>query len=59
MLLTGADLIMTNTYQASVDLFVKHLNLTEEQSYNLIKQSVDLARTAIKRYEDEFPGARE
>lgn len=49
---------MTNTYQASVDLFVKHLNLTEEQSYDLIKQSVDLARTAISRFEEEFPGAR-
>lgn len=54
----GADLIMTNTYQASVDLFVKHLKLTEEQSYDLIKQSVGLARTAIERYEEEFPGAR-
>ncbi|KAJ8952297.1 hypothetical protein NQ318_007465 [Aromia moschata] len=54
----GADLIMTNTYQASVDLFMKHLNMTAEQSYGLIKQAVDLARTAVKRYEEEFPGTR-
>ncbi|KAJ8980883.1 hypothetical protein NQ317_011266 [Molorchus minor] len=54
----GADLIMTNTYQASVDLFMKHLNMTEQQSYDLIKQAVDLARTAVKRYEEEFPGTR-
>ncbi|KAJ8917560.1 hypothetical protein NQ315_005609 [Exocentrus adspersus] len=54
----GSDVIMTNTYQASVGLFVEHLKLTEAQSYGLIKQSVDLARTAVKRYEEEFPGAR-
>ncbi|KAG5898988.1 hypothetical protein JTB14_004707 [Gonioctena quinquepunctata] len=54
----GADLIITNTYQADVQLFVKHMNMTEDESYNLIKQSVKLAKTAVDRYLEEFPDAR-
>uniref|UniRef100_A0AAR5Q3K4 Hcy-binding domain-containing protein n=1 Tax=Dendroctonus ponderosae TaxID=77166 RepID=A0AAR5Q3K4_DENPD len=54
----GADLIITNTYQASIGLFVKHLNLTEEEAYALIKKSVELAHTAVERYLQEFPDAK-
>lgn len=51
----GADVIMTNTYQASIEGFVKYLNLTEEESYNLIKKAVDYTRIARKRFFKEYP----
>lgn len=46
---------MTNTYQASVDGFVKYLNVSEEESYNLIKKAVDYTRIARKRFYKEYP----
>ncbi|CAH0556426.1 unnamed protein product [Brassicogethes aeneus] len=55
----GSDIIMTNTYQADVKLYAKHLNMTEEEGYELIKESVELARTAIKRYSEEHPFSRQ
>nr|CAI5830630.1 unnamed protein product [Callosobruchus analis] len=51
----GADVIITNTYQSDVDLFVKHLNVTKDEAYNLIKRAVELAQIAVKRYQEEFP----
>lgn len=53
--LAGADVIMTNTYQASVDGFVQYLNLSEEESYNLIKKAVEYTRIARKRFFKEYP----
>ncbi|KAJ3653766.1 hypothetical protein Zmor_013001 [Zophobas morio] len=53
----GADLVMTNSYQASIGGFVEHLHLTKEESYDLIKESVALARTACERYQKEFPNS--
>ncbi|GJQ67037.1 hypothetical protein Trydic_g8007 [Trypoxylus dichotomus] len=49
----GSTVICTNTYQASVDGFVKHLKLSEEQSYNLIKEAVKLLREAINIYKSK------
>jgi homocysteine S-methyltransferase len=49
---------MTNSYQASVGGFVEHLGLNKEQSYELIKESVSLARIACQRYNKEFPNSR-
>lgn len=46
---------MTNTYQASVDGFVKYLNVSEEESYHLIKKAVDYPRIARKRFFNEYP----
>lgn len=46
---------MTNTYQASVSGFVEHLKLTEEASYDLIKEAVSLARLACDRFFEEYP----
>ncbi|KAK9737845.1 Homocysteine S-methyltransferase [Popillia japonica] len=46
----GANIISTNTYQASIDGFVKYLNLSERESYDLIKEAVGLARKAISIY---------
>lgn len=54
----GAETIITNTYQADVDLFHQHLNITKEEAYDLIKEAVKMAQTAAKRYLEEFPGAR-
>nr|CAD7432388.1 unnamed protein product [Timema monikensis] len=53
----GADAVMTNTYQASVDGFMTHLGLSREKSYNLIKKAVELANEAINIYmEESNPG---
>lgn len=45
---------MTNTYQASVDGFVKYLNLSADESYSLIKKAVDYTRIARKRFFKEY-----
>ncbi|XP_065214299.1 homocysteine S-methyltransferase YbgG-like isoform X2 [Planococcus citri] len=45
--ITGADIITTNTYQASIEGFNKHLQLSSHQSYHLIKKAVQLAKQAI------------
>ncbi|XP_045472849.1 homocysteine S-methyltransferase 1-like [Harmonia axyridis] len=50
----GADVIMTNTYQASIGGFVEHLKLSEEESYDLIVESVRLAKIAVERFQQEF-----
>lgn len=52
-LLAGADLIMTNTYQASVGGFVKHLGVTPEAAYDLITLAVQLAKDARDAYVKE------
>ncbi|XP_065163461.1 homocysteine S-methyltransferase-like isoform X2 [Atheta coriaria] len=54
-LTAGAQVILTNTYQASVGGFSEHLNLSEEDSLALIKKAVQLANTALTRYLAEFP----
>lgn len=54
----GAETIITNTYQADIQLFHQHLNITREEAYNLIKDAVKMAKTAVERYLEEFPGAR-
>jgi homocysteine S-methyltransferase len=41
----GADLILTNTYQASVEGFSEHLSLTHDESVELIKTTVKLAHS--------------
>lgn len=44
----GADIIMTNTYQASIEGFKNYLNLDKDESIELIKESVSYIRKAIK-----------
>uniref|UniRef100_A0A1L8E2J7 Putative cysteine s-methyltransferase n=1 Tax=Nyssomyia neivai TaxID=330878 RepID=A0A1L8E2J7_9DIPT len=46
----GADAIITNTYQASVEGFMEHLDLDEEQSVELIKSTVRLAQLARNKF---------
>lgn len=52
----GSDMIMTNTYQASVPGFVKHLGLSSQDSYELIKSAVVLAKNARDTYVKESKG---
>lgn len=50
----GADLIITNTYQASVEGFMEHLGLTQQQSYELIIRGAELAKRARTLYLEEY-----
>lgn len=54
----GSDIIETNTYQASVLGFVKHLNKNEEESLGLIKKAVELAKKAVVTYKKEIEGIK-
>lgn len=49
----GADAILTNTYQASVEGYVEYLNLNEEESVELIKATVKLAHVARAMFLNE------
>ncbi|XP_014208211.1 uncharacterized protein LOC106639218 [Copidosoma floridanum] len=49
----GSDVIETNTYQASVGSFVKHLGKTEQESLELIRTAVVQAKRAVATYQDE------
>lgn len=42
----GAEAIMTNTYQASVEGYNEHLHFNTDQSIKLIKDTVKLAHVA-------------
>lgn len=47
---SGAEIILTNTYQASVEGYTAHLNLDREQSIDLIKSTVQLAHVARDKF---------
>lgn len=46
----GADIILTNTYQASIAGFSKYMNMTEEESLNTIRKAVYYAKEAMNLY---------
>jgi S-methylmethionine-dependent homocysteine/selenocysteine methylase len=52
-IVAGADVLMTNTYQASTGGFMKYLGQSKEASYQLIKTAVSLAKTACSLYATE------
>lgn len=54
----GSDVVITNTYQASVPGFVKYLGVTADEGYALIKKAVSLAKRARDIYLEEDPGRR-
>lgn len=56
---SGADIIMTNTYQASVDGFMKYLKKNEQESRDLIKRAVELAQTAVSQFKSEYPDSQD
>lgn len=52
-LLSGADVISTATYQATVEGFVCHLRVSSERAKDLIMSSVQLAKEAVKSFGSE------
>lgn len=54
----GANAILTNTYQASVEGYVKHMRLSPEESINLIKATVRLAHEARSRFLSDRPNCK-
>lgn len=49
----GADIILTDTYQASVDGFKKYMNIMEDESLELFSKAVDYAKRAINLYKND------
>lgn len=54
-LLAGADLIRTNTYQASAPGYQRYLQMTREQCQETFDTTIDLALQARKEYLEEHP----
>jgi S-methylmethionine-dependent homocysteine/selenocysteine methylase len=52
-ILAGAEVLMTNTYQASIGGFMKYLGLSKEASYQLIKTAVNLVKLACSLHVEE------
>lgn len=46
----GADIIETNTYQASISGLMEHLSITKDESINLLYEAVNLAKKAVNDY---------
>ncbi|XP_038159857.1 homocysteine S-methyltransferase YbgG [Cyprinodon tularosa] len=49
-LLSGADVITTATYQASIQGFIQHLGLSSEQARELLMSGVYLAEETVKAF---------
>lgn len=49
----GSDIIRTNTYQATIDGFVKYMGITEKESLEIIRKAVDYAKDAVNAYSNE------
>ncbi|KAK2588220.1 hypothetical protein KPH14_004255 [Odynerus spinipes] len=49
----GSDIIETNSYQASIDGFMKYLNASKEESIKLILKAVECAKKAVETYCEE------
>ncbi|MCL4131837.1 UNVERIFIED_CONTAM: hypothetical protein GTU68_000814 [Idotea baltica] len=47
----GAEILITASYQASIDGFCTHLKISREQSIQLIKDSVTLAKVAVSNFD--------
>ena len=54
----GAEIILTNTYQASVEGYQKYLNLSREESLQLIKTTVGLAHIARDKFMKEHENSK-
>lgn len=50
----GADIIQTNTYQATIDGFVKYLGVNENESLEIIRKAVGYAKDAVNVYSREI-----
>jgi homocysteine S-methyltransferase len=47
---SGADILITASYQASVGGFCSELGVSEDEALNLIGRSVAIAKEAIRQY---------
>lgn len=54
-LLAGADLIRTNTYQATVEGYKRYLNLTEDESEDVFQRTINLALEAKREFQKDNP----
>ncbi|XP_034230707.1 homocysteine S-methyltransferase-like isoform X2 [Thrips palmi] len=54
----GAEVTITNTYQASIGGFKEHLGLSEEESLRLMRRAVELAKEAVDIYMKENPSCK-
>ncbi|KAG8222126.1 hypothetical protein J437_LFUL002123 [Ladona fulva] len=50
----GAEIISTNSYQASIDGFMKYLEVSEAEALNYIVDSVNCAKEAVNLYQEEI-----
>jgi len=44
----GSQIVRTNSYQASIDGFVKYMDMTSEKAFDVIKGSAELVKEAIR-----------
>lgn len=49
-LLSGADVISTATYQASIPGFISHLDVSSERARELLMSGVQLAKETVERF---------
>lgn len=50
---SGADIVVTVSYQASLDGLIKHMSVSQDEAYKLIKKSVELAKQACQEIAHE------
>lgn len=49
-LLSGADVVTTATYQASITGFISHLDMSPDSARELLMSGVELAKESVKRF---------
>lgn len=54
-LLSGADVITTATYQASITGFIDHLDVSSERARELLMSGVELAKETVERFVSDTP----
>ncbi|XP_028301026.1 uncharacterized protein LOC114462417 [Gouania willdenowi] len=57
-LLSGADVISTATYQASIPGFISHLKVNADRARELLMSGVLLAQESVKKFHSVCPGNR-
>ncbi|KAK7062931.1 hypothetical protein SK128_001602 [Halocaridina rubra] len=54
----GAEILITSSYQTSVQGFRKHMGVEEEAAIEFMKQSVHLANEAVEEYYKKYRGVK-
>ncbi|GAB0095499.1 hypothetical protein DMENIID0001_108910 [Sergentomyia squamirostris] len=55
----GSEIIRTNTYQASIEGYMSHLGLTQEEAENLIRKTVNLTLESRADFQGKSPKCRD